>query len=133
VGVYLYGGAELCSFKQRGTTEGDLGEACRIHSPRSEGRASTSEGESSRTRQERGKPSLWAKMTDRLPDYLASGLVDSRAWKTFARCMAAMFGALVLLLVQTCESRCVTFTSPALEDQGYGWRMIGEAHQQQRK
>lgn len=88
----------------------------RNHSPQSAGRASTSEGQPSKLRQESGKRSLWGKMTDRLPDYLARGLVDSRAWKTFARCMAAMFGALMLMLVQTCESGRVIIAGLAPED-----------------
>jgi hypothetical protein len=39
------------------------------------------------------------------PDWAKEGVKSSRAWKTFARCMIALFCTMVLLVDNNCECR----------------------------
>lgn len=51
----------------------------------------------------RGWRAVTQKLGKMLPDYYTAAFHDPRAWKTFIRCMIAVFATLVLLLCQTCE------------------------------
>jgi hypothetical protein len=64
----------------------------------------TGTSEAPKAKRDSGKRSLWRNVTGRLPTYVVTGLKDTRSWKTFARCMIALFGAVLLMLVQECES-----------------------------
>jgi hypothetical protein len=54
-------------------------------------------------KEEKNKESVGRRIMNKLPKWLSDSLVDVRTWKTFTRCMIATFGAMVLMLVQTCE------------------------------
>jgi hypothetical protein len=64
----------------------------------------TGTSEPSKAKRDSGKRALWQNITGGLPTYVVSGMRNTRSWKTFARCMIALFGALLVMLVQSCES-----------------------------
>jgi hypothetical protein len=62
--------------------------------------------------------STFGKLKAKIPPWLTSALKDQRKWKNFVRCWVALFGGLVLMLVQACKC------SVRCDEEEVGWSMV---------